>query len=197
MTSPHSPWYLGGPSQYTWAVQDISGVLVPFWCYYYLLPCAPGSLVWEFHGQDIRFSRAWSPVIDFMESYRICETLMIRILLTCHMRLWLTVIKCKWENIHVSMSTSPGEHGSFAPNCFLCLMLSLIPHYDQSTYITLKTLCSAIRRNKTGSFVEMCMHLVSVIPSEISQREKNKYILMHIYVESRKIVQTILFAKQK
>ena len=40
---------------------------------------------------------------------------------------------------------------------------------------------SAIKRNKTGSFVEMWMHLESVIQSEVSQKEKNKYrILMHI-----------------
>ena len=40
---------------------------------------------------------------------------------------------------------------------------------------------SAIKRNKTGSFVETLMHLESVIQSEVSQKEKNKYrILMHI-----------------
>ena len=37
------------------------------------------------------------------------------------------------------------------------------------------------KRNKTGSFVEMWMDLETVILSEVSQREKNKYrILMHI-----------------
>ena len=40
---------------------------------------------------------------------------------------------------------------------------------------------SAIRRNETGSFVEMWMDIESVIQSEVSQKEKNKYcILMHI-----------------
>ena len=40
---------------------------------------------------------------------------------------------------------------------------------------------SATKRNKTGSFVEMWMDLESVIQSEVSQKEKNKYrILMHI-----------------
>ena len=40
---------------------------------------------------------------------------------------------------------------------------------------------SAIQRNKTVSFTEMWMDLESVIQSEISQKEKNKYcILMHI-----------------
>ena len=40
----------------------------------------------------------------------------------------------------------------------------------------------AIERNKIGSFVVMWMNLESVIQSEVSQKEKNKYfILMHIY----------------
>ena len=41
---------------------------------------------------------------------------------------------------------------------------------------------SAIKRNEIGSFVEMWMNLESVIQSEVSQKEKNKYrILTHIY----------------
>ena len=41
---------------------------------------------------------------------------------------------------------------------------------------------SAIKRNKIGSFVEMWMDLETVIQSEVSQKEKNKYrILTHIY----------------
>ena len=40
---------------------------------------------------------------------------------------------------------------------------------------------SAIKRNEIGSFVETWMDLESVIQSELSQKEKNKYhILMHI-----------------
>ena len=40
---------------------------------------------------------------------------------------------------------------------------------------------SAIRRNEIGSFVETWMDLETVIQSEVSQKEKNKYrILMHI-----------------
>ena len=39
----------------------------------------------------------------------------------------------------------------------------------------------ATKRHKIGSFVEMWMDLESVIQSEVSQKEKNKYcILMHI-----------------
>ena len=37
------------------------------------------------------------------------------------------------------------------------------------------------KRNKIGSFAEMWMDLESVIQSEVSQKEKNKYhILTHI-----------------
>ena len=40
---------------------------------------------------------------------------------------------------------------------------------------------SAIKRNEIGSFVEVWMDLESVIQSEVSQKEKNKYcVLMHI-----------------
>ena len=38
------------------------------------------------------------------------------------------------------------------------------------------------------------MSLLTIIQSEISQKEKNKYILTHIYMESRKMV--ILYARQ-
>ena len=40
---------------------------------------------------------------------------------------------------------------------------------------------SAIKRNEIGSFVETWLDLETVIQSEVSQKEKNKYhILMHI-----------------
>ena len=40
---------------------------------------------------------------------------------------------------------------------------------------------SAIKRNETGTFGEMWMDLETVIQSEVSQKEKNKYrILTHI-----------------
>ena len=38
------------------------------------------------------------------------------------------------------------------------------------------------------------MNLVTVIQSEVSQKEKNKY---HLHVESRKMVKTKLLAKKK
>ena len=41
---------------------------------------------------------------------------------------------------------------------------------------------SAIKRNEIGSFVEMWMDLETVIHSEVSQKEKNKYcMLTHTY----------------
>ena len=48
-------------------------------------------------------------------------------------------------------------------------------------YIYTMEYYSAIKRNKIGSFAEMWMDLKTVIQSEVSQKEKNKYrILMHI-----------------
>ena len=48
-------------------------------------------------------------------------------------------------------------------------------------YIYTKEYYSAIKRNKIGSFVEMWMDLETVIQSEVSQKEKNKYrTLTHI-----------------
>ena len=48
-------------------------------------------------------------------------------------------------------------------------------------YIYTMEYYSAIKRNEIGSFVEMWMDLETVIQSEVSQKEKNKYlILTHI-----------------
>ena len=42
------------------------------------------------------------------------------------------------------------------------------------------------------------MNLEPIIQSEISQKEKDRYyILMHIYMESRKMVPMNLFARQQ
>ena len=40
---------------------------------------------------------------------------------------------------------------------------------------------SAIKKNETGSFVETWMDLETVIQSEVSQKQKNKYILTHMF----------------
>ena len=48
-------------------------------------------------------------------------------------------------------------------------------------YIYTMEYYSAIKRNEVGSFVELWMDLESVIQSEVSQKVKNKYLmLMHI-----------------
>ena len=49
-------------------------------------------------------------------------------------------------------------------------------------YIYTMEYYSAIKRNEIGSFVETWMDLETVIQSEVSEKEKNKYrILTHIY----------------
>ena len=48
-------------------------------------------------------------------------------------------------------------------------------------YIYTMEYYSAIKRNEIGSFVETWMYLETVIQSEVSQKEKNKYrILTHV-----------------
>ena len=48
-------------------------------------------------------------------------------------------------------------------------------------YIYTMEYYSAIKRNEIGLFIEMWMHLETVIQSEVSQKEKNKYrILTHM-----------------
>ena len=48
-------------------------------------------------------------------------------------------------------------------------------------YIYTMEYYSAIKRNEIGSFVETWIDLETIIQSEVSQKEKNKYhILMHI-----------------
>ena len=56
---------------------------------------------------------------------------------------------------------------------------------------------SAIKRNETGSFVETWMDLETVIQSEVSEKEKNKYCVLTHNVEPRKMVQMNRFAGQK
>ena len=53
---------------------------------------------------------------------------------------------------------------------------------------------SAIKRNESVSVVVRWMNLEPVIQSEVSQKEKNKNVLMNIYMESRKMVMINLSA---
>ena len=40
---------------------------------------------------------------------------------------------------------------------------------------------SAIKRNTFELVLMRCMNLEPIVPSEVSQKEKDKYILMHVY----------------
>ena len=67
-------------------------------------------------------------------------------------------------------------------------------------YINTMEYYSAIKRNEIESFVMMWTDLESVIQSEVSQKEKNKYrILTHIYgiLKKRKTVLMNLVAGQE
>ena len=60
------------------------------------------------------------------------------------------------------------------------------PSIDESIkemwYICTVEYYSAIKRNEIGSFVDTWMNLETVIQSEVSQKEENKYhMLTHIY----------------
>ena len=56
----------------------------------------------------------------------------------------------------------------------------------------------AIKWNTFESVLMRYMNLEPIIQSEVNQKEKDKYrILMHIYMESRKIVPMILCAGQQ
>ena len=53
---------------------------------------------------------------------------------------------------------------------------------NKMSYIYTMEYYSAVKRNEIGSFVETWMDLETVIQSEVSQKEKNKYcMLTHTY----------------
>ena len=54
----------------------------------------------------------------------------------------------------------------------------------------------AIKKNATESVLMRWMKLEPIIQSEVNQKEKHQYsILTHIYMEFRKTVGTILYAR--
>ena len=68
----------------------------------------------------------------------------------------------------------------------VCVCVLICPSTDEwmekMWYIETMESYSAIKRNEIGSFTVMCMHLDSVIQSEVSQKDKKKYcILTHLY----------------
>ena len=65
-------------------------------------------------------------------------------------------------------------------------------------YIYTTEYYSAIKRNAFESVLMRWMNLESIVQSEVSQKEKEKYhILTHIYMESRKIVLKNLLTGQQ
>ena len=65
-------------------------------------------------------------------------------------------------------------------------------------YIYTMEYYSAIKKNSFKSVLMRWMKLEPIIQSEVSQKDKGQYsILMHIYIESRKMIAITLYAKQK
>ena len=64
-----------------------------------------------------------------------------------------------------------------------CMCPSTEEWIKKMWYIDTREYYSAIKRNETGSFVELWLDPESAIQSEGSQKEKNKHcILMYIYI---------------
>ena len=60
-------------------------------------------------------------------------------------------------------------------------------------YIYVMEYYSAMKKNKFESVRMRWMNLESIIQSEVSQKEKNKYCILMLYMGSRKIVPKNLF----
>ena len=56
---------------------------------------------------------------------------------------------------------------------------------------------SSIKRNTFESVLMKWMNLEPITLSKVSQKEEDKYVLMHIYTESRKIVLKNLFTEEQ
>ena len=69
---------------------------------------------------------------------------------------------------------------------------------DKDKWIYTMEYYSAIKRNALESVLMRWMNTEPILQSEVSQKEKDKYcILMHIYMESRKMVLNNLFTGEK
>ena len=68
------------------------------------------------------------------------------------------------------------------PDSSLCVYRKKDPDKDKDREIKTIVYYSAMKRNENEFFVVRWMDLESVIQSEVSQKEKNKYrVLTHIY----------------
>ena len=56
---------------------------------------------------------------------------------------------------------------------------------------------SAIKKNAFESVLMMWMKLEPIIQSEVSQKEKHQYSILHIYMEFRKMVTMTLYTRQQ
>ena len=65
---------------------------------------------------------------------------------------------------------------------------------EKLRYVYTMEYYSAIKRNKFESVVVRQMNLQPLVQSKVSQKEKDKYILRNVYMESRKMVLNNLFA---
>ena len=64
-------------------------------------------------------------------------------------------------------------------------------------YINTMEYYSAIKRNAFESVLMRKMNLELIIQSEVSQKEKDKYHILHIYMESRRMVLKNSFTGQQ
>ena len=64
-------------------------------------------------------------------------------------------------------------------------------------YIYTMEYYSAIKKNSFESVLMRWMKLEPIIQSEVSQKDKEHYSILHIYMEFRKMVMITLYAKQK
>ena len=75
----------------------------------------------------------------------------------------------------------PCVHGCTIPKAWKQPKCPLTDEWIKMWYIYTMEYYTAIKRNKIVQFVEMWMDLQTVIQSEVSQKEKNKYIISLIY----------------
>ena len=64
-------------------------------------------------------------------------------------------------------------------------------------YIYTMEYYSAIKMNTFESVLMRWMNLEPIVQSEVSQKQKDKYHILHIYMESRKMVLKNLFTGQQ
>ena len=64
-------------------------------------------------------------------------------------------------------------------------------------YIYTMEYYSAIKKNSLESVLMTWMKLEPIKQSEVSQKDKHQYNILHIYMEFRKMVMITLYARQK